>query len=183
MIDGLWTIAVERADQAGKELAKVRCFVYFYSHIMSIVQALLARPAGSPPVTLVGYSMGARVIFSCLKHLAHPLRCDDSSIVPSPEQEVCLEGEEESSDDDGESFFDNEQATSDVSEPAVTVESKVRSRFHSLFKRRDGLSTKDEAKVIEDTCLNRSDVLGIVQDVVLLGAPVSLTVVSLYLRT
>jgi hypothetical protein len=24
MIDGLWTIAVERADQAGRELAKVR---------------------------------------------------------------------------------------------------------------------------------------------------------------
>jgi len=52
-IDGVWTMAILRADLAGVELAK----------------ALIARPKGSRPVTLVGYSIGARVIFSCLKEL------------------------------------------------------------------------------------------------------------------
>ena len=38
----LWSLAVLRADQAGLELAR----------------ALVLRPPGSPPVTLVGYSLG-----------------------------------------------------------------------------------------------------------------------------
>jgi surfactin synthase thioesterase subunit len=50
VIDGVWTISVLQADLARKELAR----------------ALIQRPQGSRPVTLVGYSMGARVIFSCL---------------------------------------------------------------------------------------------------------------------
>jgi hypothetical protein len=53
IIDSVWTISVQHADLAGKELAK----------------ALMLRPQGSRPVTLVGYSMGARVIFSCLCEL------------------------------------------------------------------------------------------------------------------
>lgn len=54
MIDGTWTLACERADEAGKELAK----------------SLLFSLAGRRPVTLVGFSMGARVIYACLKELA-----------------------------------------------------------------------------------------------------------------
>ena len=54
MIDGDWTLAVERADEAGKLLAKT----------------LLFSRAGRRPVTLVGYSFGARIIYSCLKELA-----------------------------------------------------------------------------------------------------------------
>lgn len=54
MIDGDWTLAVERADEAGKVLAKT----------------LLFSRAGRRPVTLVGYSFGARIIYSCLKELA-----------------------------------------------------------------------------------------------------------------
>jgi len=54
MIDGTWTLAVERADEAGKELAR----------------SLLFSRAGHRPVTLVGYSFGARAIYSCLKELA-----------------------------------------------------------------------------------------------------------------
>lgn len=54
MIDGTWTLAVERADEAGKELAR----------------SLLFSRAGHRPVTLVGYSFGARTIYSCLKELA-----------------------------------------------------------------------------------------------------------------
>jgi len=56
-IDNLWLIACERADEAGRELAK----------------ALLLRLHGDRPVTLVGFSMGSRVIFSCLRTLAKQL--------------------------------------------------------------------------------------------------------------
>jgi hypothetical protein len=54
MIDGDWTLAVERADQAGIELART----------------LLFSRAGCRPVTLIGFSFGGRVIYSCLKELA-----------------------------------------------------------------------------------------------------------------
>ena len=46
----LWSLAVLRADEAGVELAR----------------ALSLRPSGSPPVTLVGYSLGGRIIFAVL---------------------------------------------------------------------------------------------------------------------
>lgn len=54
MIDGDWTLAVERADQAGKEMART----------------LLLSRTGQRPATLVGFSFGARVVYSCLKELA-----------------------------------------------------------------------------------------------------------------
>ena len=54
MIDGTWTLVVERSDLAGQELA----------------QSLLFSTAGNRPVNLVGFSFGARVIYSCLKELA-----------------------------------------------------------------------------------------------------------------
>jgi len=44
MIDGTWTLAIERADLAGIELAR----------------SLLESQAGHRPVTLIGFSMGAR---------------------------------------------------------------------------------------------------------------------------
>ena len=54
MIDGTWTLAIERADLAGIELAR----------------RLLESKAGHRPVVLVGFSMGARTVYSCLKELA-----------------------------------------------------------------------------------------------------------------
>jgi len=53
-IDSSWTLAVERSDEAGVELAK----------------SLLESQAGHRPVTLVAYSMGARTVYACLKELA-----------------------------------------------------------------------------------------------------------------
>ena len=53
MIDGMWTLAVERADKADVELAN------------SLLES--ASNVGMKPVTLMGYSMGARVIYKCLK--------------------------------------------------------------------------------------------------------------------
>lgn len=54
LIDGTWTLAAERSDEAGKELAR----------------SLLFSGAGNRPVTLIGYSFGARVVYACLKELA-----------------------------------------------------------------------------------------------------------------
>ncbi|XP_038974736.1 transmembrane and coiled-coil domain-containing protein 4-like [Phoenix dactylifera] len=53
-IDSKWSIAIDRSDKAGKLLA----------------EALLKGLQGNRPVTLVGFSLGARVIFKCLEHLA-----------------------------------------------------------------------------------------------------------------
>lgn len=53
MIDGPWTIALQQAIKAGKVLAKI----------------LAERDQGQRPVTLIGYSMGARVIYYCLRAL------------------------------------------------------------------------------------------------------------------
>jgi Protein of unknown function (DUF726) len=53
VIDGPWTLTAERADEAGKELAR----------------SLLASTSGNRPVSLVGFSFGARIVYSCLKEL------------------------------------------------------------------------------------------------------------------
>jgi len=54
LIDNPFTVAMERSDKAGKVLA----------------HALMDKCQGERPVTLVGFSVGARVIFSCLEELA-----------------------------------------------------------------------------------------------------------------
>ncbi|RYE98587.1 MAG: DUF726 domain-containing protein, partial [Methanobacteriota archaeon] len=53
-IDTPWALAIDRSDKAGEALAK----------------ALLDGAHGHRPVTLVGYGMGARVIFAALSHIA-----------------------------------------------------------------------------------------------------------------
>ncbi len=65
MIDGTWTLAIERSDLAGIELAR----------------SLLESQAGHRPVTLIGFSMGARTIYSCLKELArHQLLWEEQRV-------------------------------------------------------------------------------------------------------
>mmetsp|Transcript_28607 Transcript_28607/g.34846 ORF Transcript_28607/g.34846 Transcript_28607/m.34846 type:complete len:892 (+) Transcript_28607:79-2754(+) len=54
LIDETWSVTIARAEEAGVELAK----------------CLLASQAGHRPVTLVGFSMGVRLIYSCLRELA-----------------------------------------------------------------------------------------------------------------
>lgn len=53
-IDSKWTIAVDRSDKAGVLLAEV----------------LLKELQGNRPVTLIGFSLGARTIFRCLEELS-----------------------------------------------------------------------------------------------------------------
>ncbi|KAI0486783.1 DUF726-domain-containing protein [Xylaria cf. heliscus] len=54
VIDNPWSIASQRAQKAGEVLA----------------DALINKAQGERPVTLVGYSLGARVIYICLQQLA-----------------------------------------------------------------------------------------------------------------
>ena len=53
-VDETWTLMFNRSDEAGKELAR----------------SLLVNKGGHRPVSLVGYSFGARIIYSCLKELS-----------------------------------------------------------------------------------------------------------------
>ena len=55
LIDNPWTVSQARADLAGLILA----------------DSLIDRNLGVRPVTLVGFSLGSRVIFSCLRELAN----------------------------------------------------------------------------------------------------------------
>lgn len=54
LIDNPWTVSLDRANSAGLILA----------------DSLIDRNLGTRPITFVGYSLGSRVIFSCLKELA-----------------------------------------------------------------------------------------------------------------
>lgn len=55
LIDNPWTVSLDRADAAGLILA----------------DSLIDRNLGVRPITLVGFSLGSRLIFSCLRELAH----------------------------------------------------------------------------------------------------------------
>lgn len=54
LIDNPWTVSLARADAAGLILA----------------DSLIDRNLGARPITLIGFSLGARLIFSCLRELA-----------------------------------------------------------------------------------------------------------------
>ena len=55
LIDNPWSVSLDRADSAGLILA----------------DSLIQRNLGVRPITLVGFSLGARVIFSALRELAN----------------------------------------------------------------------------------------------------------------
>ena len=63
LIDNPWTLGLDRARKAGKALA----------------EALKRGAQGHRPVTLVGYSLGALVIFTCLQELARTALNEESA--------------------------------------------------------------------------------------------------------
>ena len=54
LLDNPWSVSLDRSDSAGLILA----------------DSLISRNLGARPITLVGFSLGARLVFSCLKELA-----------------------------------------------------------------------------------------------------------------
>ncbi|KAK6640067.1 hypothetical protein RUM43_008344 [Polyplax serrata] len=60
VIDNPWGVCCRRAAEVGKQLAEV----------------LLSRKQGQRPVTLIGYSMGARVVYYCLREMSNKDGCE-----------------------------------------------------------------------------------------------------------
>uniref|UniRef100_A0A8C0J2X1 Transmembrane and coiled-coil domains 4 n=1 Tax=Chelonoidis abingdonii TaxID=106734 RepID=A0A8C0J2X1_CHEAB len=60
VIDNPWGVCLNRSAEVGKHLAQI----------------LLSRQQGRRPVTLIGFSLGARVIYFCLKEMAQEKDCE-----------------------------------------------------------------------------------------------------------
>lgn len=60
VIDNPWGVCCRRSAEVGKQLAEV----------------LLSREQGQRPVTLIGFSLGARVIYYCLREMSQRNRCE-----------------------------------------------------------------------------------------------------------
>ena len=67
-IDNSWSVACARADKAGIILAEV----------------LESRIHGNQPVTLIGYSTGARVIYSALTHMTQKGIVENVVLIGAP---------------------------------------------------------------------------------------------------
>ncbi|KAL1529917.1 hypothetical protein AB1Y20_000845 [Prymnesium parvum] len=65
ILDQPWAVAYERANKAGQLLCDV----------------LISRAHGSRPVILVGFGLGASLIFECLQHMARKAEAGDESAV------------------------------------------------------------------------------------------------------
>lgn len=65
LIDNVWSTCIHRADECGRVLADV----------------LLQRAQGARPVVLIGFSFGARAIFSCLEELTQRRAARSAGIV------------------------------------------------------------------------------------------------------
>lgn len=55
LIDNPWSVSLDRADAAGLILA----------------DSLIHKNLGARPITLIGFSLGSRVIFACLREMAN----------------------------------------------------------------------------------------------------------------
>ncbi|CAM9239149.1 unnamed protein product [Pylaiella littoralis] len=142
MIDADWTIGRERADVAGKILA----------------DALLNREQGCRPVTLVGTSLGARLIFACLEEIArrHELW-----------EEQMIEGGE-----------DHHHSKMTRLKNAVTRDNRGKSKtgLHSVGP--SGGTVNKKSGTAGGTVKNESGAMcaaGVIENVCLLGAPVGAT--------
>jgi len=123
VIDEAWTLAAERADEAGVVLAR----------------SLLESDGGHRPASLIGYSFGARVIVSCLLELSRQQRIWDQD----RPRECQIEGKEPPKLQRG------------------SVMRRISSRQASRVQTHQPLLAREPASVVED--------------VVLMGCPASIS--------
>ena len=134
LIDNPWTLGLDRARKAGKALA----------------EALRRGAQGHRPVTLIGYSLGALVVFTCLQELARIALNENSSSLD---------------------FGVNYQSTEDLSINSSSA-SALRSDSSSLRS----MSASSEAEVP----IGQNSLFGIVENVVLMGLPSHLPAPSVW---
>ncbi|XP_070560790.1 transmembrane and coiled-coil domain-containing protein 4-like [Ptychodera flava] len=60
VIDNPWGVAMQRAKEVGRQLAEV----------------LISKQQGNRPVTLIGFSLGAKVIYNCLEEMSQREGCE-----------------------------------------------------------------------------------------------------------
>ena len=130
-IDSVWTLAVERADEAGVELAK----------------SLLDSQAGHRPVTLCGFSMGARAVYSCLKELSrHQEKWEDQRDRRREEEEMA--------------------AAAGTGDPSLSTSGEVSSKATKSSNKKKNRGSGGE----EERTYSREPA-SIVEDVILMGTP------------
>ena len=136
-IDSVWTLAVERADEAGIELAK----------------SLLDSQAGHRPVTLLGFSMGARAIYSCLKEIArHQEKWEDQRDRRREEEE-----EERMAAGAAKTYDPSSSSTADLG-------------GHKSSKKSTSKKMPTRGTGVEERVYSREPA-SIVEDVILMGTP------------
>lgn len=129
------------------------------------------RPQGSRPVTLVGHSIGARLIFSCLAELAKRRESDEkaemasTSILESEMKPPCEE-------DDDDVDWASTGASNNPFPVAATAAVKMSGNTTAVCDGKTNSSLEDEKKVHGKTMSS----YGLIQDVVLLGVPVNTSV-------
>ena len=135
------------------------------------------------PVTLIGYSMGAKVIFYCLKEMYRQLCMSDMS--PSTSYEELREVAVDEDDDDDLQSGDLDWVSDDpeprgsvtpsdrpgfVPHPAALDDSKSKPSYFGFLRRK---SVSSGPTLID--AMNAKG--GLIQDVVLLGCPINAKVV------
>lgn len=199
-IDNIWLVAAERAKEAGKELAKVSanhllCALgcsYVVTFLYLYLQALLERPHGQRPVTLVGYSMGCRVIFSCLKELSKHLAALEEVEAASSGEKAAVQtstggadgasstGESATNTDDGAAT--QASTAQPQTQPKPTTSSSSMFSFCTRSEPAADATTAPSSSPESSTSADASSVKtarelkGLIKDVVLLGAPLNLKV-------
>ncbi|GAX14893.1 hypothetical protein FisN_29Lh109 [Fistulifera solaris] len=114
MIDEEWTVMCERADEAGVELAR----------------ALLYHKGGNRPMTLVGYSFGARIIYACVRELVRYQKLWEEW------QEKQVETKQEKSTDDKNTRSDSDDFSS-MRDPSSILEDVIFMGLPKAFRAHD----------------------------------------------